>query len=272
MTELINNSKFITAYKNATNQHVDVYSTSSYDDFKLVDANRAVDERVVRKIMDSMLIRVEHAPILVNEHGEVMDGQHRLEAYRRLKYPITFELIAGLKVENIRRLNAIQKEWKIMDHLHAGAVENEISYKWMHNFCNVHKIQPSTAIVLLKGSAAYTVTVANQIRAGNFVCTKEERANAAERMAILEKFRGYSKAASKNFAHALVRVLEHPQVSVHKLVTSFLSRYKQTLAGIAGSYENYMFQLQEMYNYRQPKEKQLRFLTQAELERLNRKG
>jgi hypothetical protein len=272
MIPLLQKSKYLTAYKNAVGQTVNVYTTEAYDEFVLVKANRAVVEKTVRKIMDSMLIRVEHAPILVNEKGELMDGQHRLEAYRRLKYPITFEMIDGLKVENIRRLNAIQKEWKIMDHLHAGAVEDELSYKWLHNFCTVHNIQPTTAIVLLKGSAAYSVVVSEAIRSGKFTCSKEERASAAERMAILEKFRGYSKATSKNFAHALVRVLEHPQINVKKLVSSFLTRYKQVLAGIAGSYEQYMFQLQEMYNYRQPKEKHLKFLSVAELERLNRKG
>lgn len=271
MIPLLQKSKFLTTYVNAQNQTVNVYVTEAYDDFILVEANREVVEKTVRKIMDSMLIRVEHAPITVNEKGEVMDGQHRLEAYRRLKFPITFEMIAGLKVENIRRLNAIQKEWKILDHLHAGAMEDELSYKWLYNFCKTHSIQPTIAIVLLTGGGSSIITI-EAIRSGKFKTSKDDRVRATERMAILEKFRGYSKATSKNFTHALCRILEHPDVSIKKLEKAFLSRYKQVLAGIAGSYEQYMFQMQEMYNYRQPKDKHITFLSVAELQRLNRKG
>lgn len=272
MINLLKHSQHKGTYTNAQGKVINIYITQAYDDFILLEANREVVERTVKKIMASMLVKVEHAPILVNERAEVIDGQNRLEAYRRLDLPITFEMIEGLSVDTVRRLNAIQKEWKISDHLHAGATQEDVNYKWMYNFCKLHNLQPSTAIVLLKGHANNNSIIVAEIRSGEFTCTKDERAIAAERMAILEKFRGYSKATTKNFVTALVKVLEVKDLDKNRLITSFLQRYKSTLPGISGSYESYMFQLQEMYNYKLLEKNKLRFLSAAELERLNRKG
>jgi hypothetical protein len=272
MTDLFIKSKLQGSYTNAQGQLVKLYITQAYDSFILSGANRQVVEMTVKRLMRSMLVKVEHAPILVNEKGEVIDGQNRLAAYKRLNLPVTFEMISGLNVDTIRRLNTIQKEWTILDHLHAGAVENEVSYKWLHNFCKTHSLQPSTALILLKGTQTANPMTMTKIRDGSFTCTAEERRTATERLAVLEQFRVYSKATSKNFTTALVRVLEVPGLDIERLVITFHARYKMTLAGIAGSYEGYMFQLQEMYNYKLGADKKLRFLSAIELERLNRKG
>lgn len=273
MIPLIEKSKLVGTYKNAQGQKVVVYITQAYDEFKYLKANREVLEKTVKKIIASMSVKVEHAPLLCNEKGEIIDGQNRLEAYKRLNYPITFEIIEGLTSEDVRRLNTIQKEWKLMDHLHAGSVEDDITYKWLHNFCITHNIPVTTGLVLLAGPLVnYTPDVMDSIRQGTFTTTKEQRALANQRMAILEKFRIYSKSTTKNFTIAMCKVLNLSGLDLDRLVITFRNRYKLVLPNADMRYEGYMFHIGEMYNHQLSQEKRISFLSQAELERLNRKG
>ena len=56
------------------------------DTVKLNPENRAINQRQVERLMDSIKKHgfIESIPILVDPNGYVIDGQHRLEACKRL--------------------------------------------------------------------------------------------------------------------------------------------------------------------------------------------
>lgn len=69
-----------------------ILKTSSYTRFNSMRGNRKVSERHVRSLVNSISNRnlLAANPILVDEAMNVIDGQHRLEAARKLNTPIYY--------------------------------------------------------------------------------------------------------------------------------------------------------------------------------------
>src|ERR1700742_2697053 len=91
-----------------------IKSTNDYTIFKKSPSNRDIEDPHVRSIMASISIKdmLHLRPILVNSNMEVLDGQHRLEAARRLNAKIYYQIETKSEDADIILLNAHQKNWK----------------------------------------------------------------------------------------------------------------------------------------------------------------
>ena len=69
-----------------------IQHTTNYNQFKLVQFNREKSahhiSQIKKKIKENNLLHLH--PILVNLKGEVIDGQHRLQAAQELEVPIYY--------------------------------------------------------------------------------------------------------------------------------------------------------------------------------------
>ena len=106
-------------------------STKDYEKFKTVGCNRAVKQRVVTMLMKSfkttkgMLIS---KPIIVDRGLNVIDGQHRLEACKRMNIPVHY-IITNDVIENIPLYNAYQEKWGLQDYAHYFANNGNKNYQ-----------------------------------------------------------------------------------------------------------------------------------------------
>ena len=98
-----------------------ILSTKNYDMFKLTDLNRykGVTESHVKAIMKSIIeCNLLHVrPILVGKDNVVIDGQHRLEAAKRLGVPIYYSVHEDLGEEDLLPLTAGNLKWSCEDYL-----------------------------------------------------------------------------------------------------------------------------------------------------------
>ena len=62
-----------------------IHITKNYNDFKFVKGNRAINYTHVNNLVDSIKEKDLQMPIIVDEKMNIIDGQHRFEAYRLLK-------------------------------------------------------------------------------------------------------------------------------------------------------------------------------------------
>lgn len=88
--------------------------TNNYTIFKTMPGNRPKVESHIRKLvkaMDEKPYLTNLHPILVNEKYEVIDGQHRLEALKRLNKPVHYIKGQDLRLEDVQMLNAFSKNW-----------------------------------------------------------------------------------------------------------------------------------------------------------------
>ena len=93
--------------------------TTDLAQFKKLEYNRELTEGHVLKIMDVLSEPdFDTHPISVTEDLEVIDGQHRLEAAKRLGIPVKYVIDKNFRPEKIITINTCQKGWKPLDYLH----------------------------------------------------------------------------------------------------------------------------------------------------------
>lgn len=105
----INFSKYRTATR--------VYETRNYEDFHEMEFNRAASEERINKLIASYGEKEILNPIVVNEKMEIVDGQGRFEALRRLGRSIKFVVAQGAKIEDCRRMNLYNTKWDMKDFI-----------------------------------------------------------------------------------------------------------------------------------------------------------
>ena len=106
------------------------YETKNYDQFKTLEGNRSIDQKNVNNIEQNMR---EHGVlptvIIVNEKMEVIDGQHRIEALKRLHEPVRFQIHEGLTVKDCIGFNIASVNWKIKDYIKSYSLCEDANIK-----------------------------------------------------------------------------------------------------------------------------------------------
>lgn len=129
-----------------------------YARFKTLDLNRDVNETNVKAIMDSIVDTMKlmkskiplPIPIIINELFEIIDGQHRLEALKRLNLPVTYLIIPGLTIDHVHIFQT-GRPWKDEDWLKLWKGRGNTHYELYEEFRNRHKLGHWTIVGLLYG-------------------------------------------------------------------------------------------------------------------------
>ena len=82
-----------------------IYKTTDYSLFKYLKGNRAITELHVRRLVESIKEKDLQVPIIVDEKMNVVEGQHRLEAYKIVGRPILYIVKDNVTLEDLRKLN-----------------------------------------------------------------------------------------------------------------------------------------------------------------------
>ena len=112
-----------------------VYQTYDYDMFLEMEYNRSVSESRVNKLVASFSEKEIMNPIVINEKGEIVDGQGRYEALKRLGRPIKFVVSYGANINDCRRMNLYNTNWTIEDFVNSYVRQmnpNYIEFKKCH--------------------------------------------------------------------------------------------------------------------------------------------
>lgn len=131
-----------------------VEKTMDYDVFIKNKSNRPVDDRAVKKLMKSIQSQnlLDLHPIKVSKEFEIIDGQHRLEAAKRLKIEIPYIIDDRLNTKSMLNLNTSQKAWELADYFNAYVNEGLEDYVKLKAFIEEHKgLSLSNALQVLGG-------------------------------------------------------------------------------------------------------------------------
>ena len=77
--------------------------TKDYDMFEFLDTNRQPNTRIINKLEKSIKEHGVQIPIIVNDKKQIVDGQHRFWALRKLGYQVPY-IISYTWKEDIRTL------------------------------------------------------------------------------------------------------------------------------------------------------------------------
>lgn len=147
---------------------ITVFVTSDYSEFKKLHGNRQVLDERVNSIIDS-ISKVGYQPnaILVNEKCEVIDGQGRLEACKRLGLPVYFVMRRGIGIKECIAMNIKMKNWDIYDFINSYISQNNENYLKLDEYANMYSGMNILDIAMCL-SNAYSRNVSRPLRDGTF--------------------------------------------------------------------------------------------------------
>ena len=101
-----------------------IMATYNYEQFKLLDGNRDVKhfKKLVKSIME---IGILYQPILVNELFEIVEGQGRYFALKKLGKPVIYTVQPGIGIKECRHLNSCSTNWGLKDYIHSYATGSD---------------------------------------------------------------------------------------------------------------------------------------------------
>lgn len=126
--------------------------TKNYDIFKFIISNRELDEKHVTDLMEKIEKRnlLHLRPLIVNRDMYLLDGQHRLEAARRLGVYVYYIQDSDISHSDIPVLNSAQNNWTLLDFVNFFALEGYDNFKKFVAFLNeFSEFKPSTLIALV---------------------------------------------------------------------------------------------------------------------------
>jgi hypothetical protein len=135
-----------------------VQTTTDYARFRYLNGNRDLKEPNIKAIQNQLQQFGQRIPILVNERNEVIDGQHRLEACKRLGIPVKFIVDIGATIDHVISANIVGQKWSLMDYVNRYSSEGNRNYQLLHDFiieCKKHGISASAAMNIVSSGKSY---------------------------------------------------------------------------------------------------------------------
>ena len=225
-----------------------VFKTTDYDSFKKLKGNRGVTESRVEKISRSInKYGWVRNPIVVNENMEVIDGQGRLEALKKLGLPVEYVIAPGAGQEECVAMNLFQKNWGLKDHIESFADMGNESYKMLLSL--VEEFGNITIRVIINAINRTVDNSGRAIKEGDFVTTKEAYERARKILAYEQQFVTVFKkidGRSDFYLRALRFTYLHPEIDNDRMLKKVLEL--QTTMKPAASMVTAMEQLESVYN------------------------
>ncbi|MBP5783002.1 MAG: ParB N-terminal domain-containing protein [Bacteroidales bacterium] len=164
-----------------------ILKTSDYSIFRRLQGNRAVDERRVKGLVESIQkIGWISNPIIVNEKMEVIDGQGRLEALKRLCMPVEYHIVKDARLQDCRVMNSNNKSWRPMDYIESYSESGNMNYRRVWGLMKHFGVSLDTVL--------YSVGVENggrrgkEIKEGELTFTESDWIKASYALNIRKKY------------------------------------------------------------------------------------
>lgn len=191
-----------------------IQSTKDYGIFKFRHDNRDIVLAHVDRLAKSIQLKnlLEFRPIEVNAKMEVIDGQHRLHAAKKLGVPIYYKMNNALKGSDIIPMN-ISRSWGTQD-IQKYYVENKYpEYLKLEKFVKEQNLPLKIALNLTMGRSRDAF---EKFRMGEFKFNDEGYSDQLslcwDTIGLIKKSNGYSVyTSSSKFWQAMVKMIKHPR-------------------------------------------------------------
>ena len=206
-----------------------VMRTTEYEKFKHLIGNRAFEgrpEKIIKSIKQNGYIM---NPIVVNEKYEVIDGQARLEAEKRLQIPVDYIVVKGLKIEDCVALNAQSTPWTTKNYVDSFVSLGNVNYIRLDRLVKCHEPGVTTIINITKG--LYGSARKNKecgisaIKDGSLILSQEECDRANGKLSYIDKFAPVFKRIGGSFTYwalAIAFCYDLPEVDLDRLYTQVI--------------------------------------------------
>jgi hypothetical protein len=232
---------------------VKVVKENTYSKFKFIVGNRPIVAAKVSKLVDVVtggLNLFEYCPILVNKDMYVIDGQHRLEACKRMKLPVYYCVVEKITLNQIAKINSSQNKWNMNDFFNCFIQTGIKDYKTLKEFKEKYDISTGIAAQLLMYGTVNDAgggSVSEDFREGLFRIQKRESAEKIMKTAYdYQNVADLSIIKNRNFLRAIQELLRSKEYN-HQEVIDKLNLRKSVISK-KSNFKEYAYQIEELFN------------------------
>lgn len=234
---------------------VKVYATNNYSVFRMINGNRDLDDRKIKRIIKEIEAgndMLQYYPIPVKEVGErldILDGQNRFYIDKKLKRPVYYILVAEEKsMLEIAKVNSNVEKWKPKDFINCYVQLGNENYEILKQFLDKYDISLSVSLIMLSTGEPGTESAHNSIndsfRSGTFEVKKlTEATQLAEECRFFKSFPNWR---SRAFVIAIYRIKKANLISLEDLVAAYKKRPEMLTE--QANYKAYVNTLEQIVN------------------------
>ena len=237
----------------------EIHFTKDYGMFKILQGNRDKYRNAAYFRLKSSIEKkhIQSSAIIVNEHMEIIDGQHRFWVCQELGLEVPYTIEVGATRDDAQLLNTAGRYWNIYDHLDAYADIGMKDYQTTSKFIDNHGFNIEEALALLTNTIAITGDMRYKFRGGTF---KVKDLHLANKQAndILSFESLYDGVRRRSFVYAMLSCFSIPEFDIKRL-RSKLAYQKNKLSEV-NTKDGCLKELQAIYNYNSTDDKRLRLI------------
>lgn len=245
-----------------------VYTTNDYNRFKTLKGNRNVSNTRVVRIMESIQkYGWLSNPILVNDKFEIIDGQGRFEALRRLGLPIEYIVHSGIGLKECQGLNHYQKNWSMMDYINSFVESGNDNYAFLKQMLIQYRALPKYVVYSVSATKGKNRLIARgdyarSLERGELLLSKEDRKNVDDALFYLSRFDdtvAHLGGRKDNFYSAIMFLYLLDAVDNERLCKVVNNaRFDGMIS--SGNVEGYLQQFENIYNKSLKKQNRIDFM------------
>ena len=223
-----------------------IYSTSEYNLFHKLKGNRGINELHVRKLVEAIKEKDLQIPIIVDEDMNVLDGQHRLDAYKIVGNPVSYIVKDKFELQDVRNVNSVNRKWTLTEYLMSYCKLGKKDYQLLEWFHRTYEFGIAECVAMLNGKGYINSTALKEFRKGEFVIEDLEQGKtwAKNINACGEYFQYYKKAT---FIKAMLSAMKDKTFSF-KIFFKRLSNNSSKLKN-QGSRNDFIVNIERLYNH-----------------------
>jgi hypothetical protein len=249
-------------------QNVALHLTKDYSIFKRLTGNRTVEEPHVKEIMGFMAENYipSLARVIVNEFMELIDGQHTVEALRRLKKPVPYRIVPGLRLKDAIKMNTGVRIWTKKNFMNSHCEMGNKYYLRLKEFMSYYpdftqgmceSLLTNTHVGAnrnkqLRDATGKLVRRARVFQDGGLTFTEDDVVQAylnAGRIMDFKKI-GFLRYNSTVFINTMITVFKNPKYD-HDLMMKKLN-FQPTKLRPCTNTKDYLRVIEEIYNWKNP--------------------
>lgn len=224
----------------------ELHTTKEYGRFTSLEGNRTISRSHVNEL--KRLIQkngnlTDKFPIKVNPNGDILDGQHRVQALKELNLPVTYEVVRDADIETVRAINLGNRNWTWKDMAESHYNLGNEEYGWFLQYVSDCQLPFLVALSYCDQPASRGHdSVFN--RGGLLVEDKELAIQRAKHYRDVSDITGLTH---RDFALAVRLLSLHEEYDPQRMLKKLAER-GDTLP-LKATRLNYARALEEIYNY-----------------------
>lgn len=160
--EMSDFEKSLQSNPNVEKRSIPVYLIKDFDLLKRNPYNRNINKSSVKKYVEEGVL--PDTIFLINEKGEILDGQHRIEACKELNQPVWVQIVPNGDEFFIKKINTLGATWTTGDHINFYAQQGNRHYQKLLLIISKYKGQRAISLQTILSVFAGTFVLGSSLQ------------------------------------------------------------------------------------------------------------